>query len=63
MAVLAAGLLASGSLALLGVTGLGSDAGASTPCGPGGELLQGLPGPAVCVHADIPPPGVDVTDQ
>ena len=55
-----AGLLATGPLAVLGVTGLPE---MQPVCGPGGEPLVGLPGPTVCVHGDEPPPGVDVTDR
>ena len=61
MAVLAAGLLASGALTLAGFDAL--DADAASPCGPGVEMLEGLPGPVACIHADTPPPGVDVTDH
>ena len=61
VAVVAAGLLASTSLIL--VTFAGADVAASSACGPGAELLQGLPGPVTCVHEDVPPPGVDVTER
>jgi hypothetical protein len=61
VAVLAAGLLAAGALTFAGFDAL--DAAAASPCGPGVEMLDGLPGPIACVHADVPPPGVDVTDH
>jgi hypothetical protein len=32
-------------------------------CGPGGQSLDGLGGPPVCVHTDQAPPGVDVTEH
>ena len=65
VAVLAAGLLASGSFVVItGLAGLGGPgASASSACGPGVEMLQGLPGPIACVHEDVPPPGVDVTEH
>ena len=59
IALVVAGILAVGPLALLTATGATQLA---TECGPGGEPLSGLPGPTVCVHGDEPPPGVDVTD-
>jgi hypothetical protein len=64
VAVLAAGLLASGSFALvaLGVAD-GLAASAASACGPGGEIVRSLPGPVACVHEDVPPPGVDVTER
>ena len=61
VAVLTAALLASGSFALAGLDGLVPDA--ASACGPGVEMLQGLPGPIACVHEDVPPPGVDVTEH
>ena len=61
VAILTAGLLASGAFALAGLGVLGG-ANASV-CGPGARVLQGLPGPVACVHEDEPPPGVDVTER
>ena len=31
-------------------------------CGPGGDVLSRMPGPVACSHADVAPPGVDVTE-
>ena len=60
IALVVAGLLAAGPLAVLTATGVTQ---LPTECGPGGEPLSGFPGPTVCVHGDEPPPGVDVTDH
>jgi hypothetical protein len=60
VAVLAAGLLATTSFTLAALTV--SDASTSV-CGPGAEVVEGLPGPTACAHADEPPPGVDVGDR
>src|SRR5688500_15687077 len=63
VAVLAAGLLASGSFVMAAALGGGSTVEVVSVCGPGGELVQGLPGPIACLHEDVAPPGVDVTDH
>ena len=64
VAVLAAGLLASGSFVLVALGGAdGLVASAASACGPGGRVLQSLPGPVACIHEDVPPPGVDVTER
>ena len=61
IAVAVAGLLAAMSVVAVVVTQPG--AGAEPVCGPGGQVLEGMPGPLVCAHADEPPPGVDVSDH
>ena len=63
LALAVAGLLAAGPLAVLGATGVAGVGALPGACGPGGEPLEGLPGPTVCVHGDEPPRGVDVTDH
>src|SRR3954449_8558095 len=43
------------------VGALGS-AAPTAACGPGGQVITRLPGPLVCAHPDVAPPGVDVTE-
>lgn len=64
-------VLAVAGALLVGFAGAGAGLVLSTTtatadaCGPGGEVLRGTGtggAPLVCVHADEPPPGVDVTE-
>src|SRR5690348_13664837 len=56
--VLVSALLVSAPV-LLAALGHGSSA---SLCGPGGEVLDRMPGPVACTHVDVAPPGVDVTE-
>ena len=60
LVVVLIGALVSSSFVLV-AAGLEQDE-AEAACGRGAYLLDTLPGPAVCVHEDQPPPGVDVTE-
>lgn len=61
VALAVAGALVVASLGSAAAAGL-TRVDLSPACGPGAEELR-MPGlPVACVHADVPPPGIDVTE-
>ena len=60
VAILVAGLLASGSLAIAGFGSLGANA--PRPAALAAAILQGLPGRSPACTRTSAPPGVDVTE-